>query len=139
MAGGVSTRERGSTVAIARSPEMEAEARAATPDLGNNVRQMLHKDTGTACLPETPQKDGLLALLRRMAEALVNHPEQISLTSIDDGDRTTLRLQVAPEDVGKLIGTGGRTARSLRIVLTAAATKQRRTVSLDIVQSESAR
>jgi predicted RNA-binding protein YlqC (UPF0109 family) len=73
-------------------------------------------------------------LVAEVARALVDKPEEVSVEIIQDGDGTLLRLHVAPSDVGKVIGKQGRTARSIRTVLSAASMKLKRRFSLDIVE-----
>jgi predicted RNA-binding protein YlqC (UPF0109 family) len=80
--------------------------------------------------PATNLKD----LVYEIACALVDHPENVSVEAFADGEATVLRLRVAPSDVGKVIGKQGRTARSLRTILSAASMKQRHRFSLDIVE-----
>jgi hypothetical protein len=73
-------------------------------------------------------------LVAELARALVDKPEEVSVEALSDGDGTILRLHVAQSDVGKVIGKQGRTARSVRTVLSAASMKLRRRFSLDIVE-----
>ena len=73
-------------------------------------------------------------LIADLARALVDKPEEVSVEAIHDGDGTLLRLRVAASDVGKVIGKQGRTARSIRTVLSAASMKLKRRFSLDIVE-----
>jgi predicted RNA-binding protein YlqC (UPF0109 family) len=73
-------------------------------------------------------------LVAELARALVDKPEDVSVEAISDGDGTILRLRVAQSDVGKVIGKQGRTARSMRTVLSAASMKLKRRFSLDIVE-----
>lgn len=73
-------------------------------------------------------------LIAELARALVDKPEEVSVETIQDGDGTLLRLHVAQSDVGKVIGKQGRTARSIRTVLSAASMKLKRRFSLDIVE-----
>jgi predicted RNA-binding protein YlqC (UPF0109 family) len=73
-------------------------------------------------------------LVAGLARALVDKPEEVSIETIQDGDGTLLRLHVAQSDVGKVIGKQGRTARSIRTVLSAASMKLKRRFSLDIVE-----
>ena len=47
-------------------------------------------------------------LLLYIARSLVEHPEQVSVTEVEEGDELTLQLRVAPEDMGKVIGRQGR-------------------------------
>lgn len=73
-------------------------------------------------------------LVAELARALVDKPEDVSVEAIQDGEGMLLRLHVAPADVGKVIGKQGRTARSIRTVLSAASMKLKRRFSLDIVE-----
>ena len=73
-------------------------------------------------------------LIERIARALVDKPEEVSVTALEGSQATVLELKVAKEDLGKIIGKQGRTARSLRIILGAASAKERRRVVLEIVE-----
>ncbi len=73
-------------------------------------------------------------LLTEIARALVDSPEKVSVEAKGDGEGTVLRLRVAPTDVGKIIGKQGRTARSMRTILTAASMKLKHRFSLDIIE-----
>ena len=72
-------------------------------------------------------------LIEIMTKALVDAPEEVTVTE-NKGNRTSVfELRVAKGDVGKVIGKEGRTAESMRIILTAASTKLRRRCVLEIV------
>jgi predicted RNA-binding protein YlqC (UPF0109 family) len=71
-------------------------------------------------------------LVAAMAKALVDHPESVSVCAELENDSTVLVLQVAPTDLGKVIGKQGRTARSLRTILGAASMKAQHRFALDI-------
>lgn len=71
-------------------------------------------------------------LLTGIASSLVDQPEKLRLETEDFESETVLRLFVAPEDLGKVIGKQGRTARSLRTILGAAGSKVQRRFSLDV-------
>jgi uncharacterized protein len=73
-------------------------------------------------------------LVTEIAHALVDDPSSVSVETIADGDATVIRLRVAPGDVGKVIGKQGRTARSMRTILSAASMKLKHRFSLDIVE-----
>jgi uncharacterized protein len=73
-------------------------------------------------------------LVAEIARALVDEPEAVHVDTTTDQDTVVLRLQVAPADVGKVIGKQGRTARSLRTILGAASMKYRKRFALDIVE-----
>ena len=73
-------------------------------------------------------------LIERIACALVDNPEEVVVTAIQGNQATVLELKVAKEDLGKIIGKQGRTARSLRTILGAASAKERKRVVLEIVE-----
>jgi len=75
-------------------------------------------------------------LVIEIAKALVDAPDAVNVEVIVDQDTAVLRLEVAPADVGKVIGKQGRTARSLRTILGAASMKHRRRFALDIVEAD---
>jgi len=77
-------------------------------------------------------------LIEEIAKALVDDPSQVSVQVVDgeEGEGTLLELRVAPSDVGKVIGKQGRTARSMRTLLSAAGMKLKKRYSLDIVEDE---
>ena len=77
----------------------------------------------------------MVELVESIAKALVDHPEQVNVKEIAEGNQSiTLELQVAPEDMGKVIGKQGRIAKAIRIVVKAAATKMNKRVVVEIVQ-----
>lgn len=72
-------------------------------------------------------------VLEHIARSIVDEPDQVEVTE-RDGDRgTVLELRVAPDDMGKVIGRGGRTARAIRNVMKAAAIKSDTRIFVDIV------
>ncbi|MEK6790859.1 MAG: KH domain-containing protein [Deltaproteobacteria bacterium] len=73
-------------------------------------------------------------LILVIAKALVDHPEQVKVVEIE-GERTSvLELSVAKEDLGKVIGKQGRTARAIRTILTAVSTKMKKRSVLEILE-----
>ena len=73
-------------------------------------------------------------VLEVIAKALVEHPDEVSVTEIP-GDRSlTLELRVADGDMGKVIGKQGKIAKAIRTVVKAAASMENMHVSVDIVQ-----
>jgi len=73
-------------------------------------------------------------LIKCIAQALVDNPEQVEVAEIV-GDRiTVLELKVAKEDIGKVIGKQGRTARSIRTILGAASAKLKKHTILEILE-----
>jgi uncharacterized protein len=73
-------------------------------------------------------------LMLEIVQALVDQPEDVSVETIDDHDSTVIRLRVAHQDIGKVIGKQGRTARSLRTILGAASMKLHHRFALDILE-----
>ncbi len=73
-------------------------------------------------------------LVMTMAKALVDLPDEVDINEIDGDKTTVLELKVAKEDLGKVIGKQGRTARAMRTILSAAATKLRKRAVLEILE-----
>lgn len=73
-------------------------------------------------------------LLELIAKALVDQPDDVAVTEIEGEQTTVLELKVAREDLGKVIGKQGRTARSIRTILAAAGMKLRKRVVLEILE-----
>jgi len=73
-------------------------------------------------------------LITVIAKALVDQPDAVKVKRTDEEDSVTIELTVAPEDLGKVIGKQGRTARALRTVLAATAAKAEKRSRLDIVE-----
>ncbi|MBK07832.1 MAG: RNA-binding protein [Deltaproteobacteria bacterium] len=76
----------------------------------------------------------LKELVELIAKALVDHPEQVSVIEIEGEQTSVIELKVAKEDLGKVIGKQGRTARAIRIILSAASTKLRKRCVLEIIE-----
>ena len=75
----------------------------------------------------------LKELIHAIATELVDHPDQVTVTEVGGENNTVIELRVAKDDIGKVIGKEGRTAQSMRTLLTALATKAGRRAHLDIV------
>ena len=73
-------------------------------------------------------------LLTYVAQNLVEHPEQVSVTEAEGDGETVLELRVAPEDMGKVIGKQGRIAKAIRTVVKAAASRENKKVAVEILQ-----
>ncbi|HAL62838.1 MAG: KH domain-containing protein [Firmicutes bacterium] len=73
-------------------------------------------------------------VLEIIAKALVENPDEVSVTEIENGDDVTLELRVADGDMGKVIGKQGRIAKAIRTVVKAAASIENKHVTVDIVQ-----
>jgi predicted RNA-binding protein YlqC (UPF0109 family) len=73
-------------------------------------------------------------LIEYIAKTLVDAPDQVSVTEVQEDDTTVLELRVAPGDVGKVIGKQGRTARAIRTILGAGGMKLQQHFSLEIME-----
>ena len=73
-------------------------------------------------------------LIGYIAQALVDHPEQVNVTEVEGDQTTVLELKVAKNDIGKVIGKQGRTARAMRTILSAASAKIKKRTFLEIVE-----
>jgi predicted RNA-binding protein YlqC (UPF0109 family) len=83
------------------------------------------------------QKSGepaLRELVDYLARGLVDKPEEVKVDEVSEPDALVFELQVAEEDLGKVIGKQGRTAKALRTILAAASAKTRRRVILEILE-----
>ena len=73
-------------------------------------------------------------LLELIAKGLVDRPEDVEVREVEGESTTVLELRVAREDLGKVIGKQGRTARAVRTILAAAGMKHRKRVVLEILE-----
>lgn len=73
-------------------------------------------------------------LVEDIAKALVDNPDQVSVTEVEGEQTTVLELRVAQPDLGKVIGKQGRTARAIRTILGAAGMKLRKRFVLEILE-----
>jgi predicted RNA-binding protein YlqC (UPF0109 family) len=73
-------------------------------------------------------------LIGYIAQALVDHPEQVNVSEVEGDQKDVLELKVAKEDIGKVIGKQGRTARAMRTILSAASAKTKKRTVLEIVE-----
>lgn len=73
-------------------------------------------------------------LIEMIARALVDNPDQVSVTEVEGEQTTVLELRVAQTDLGKVIGKQGRTARAIRTLLGAAGMKLRKRFVLEILE-----
>lgn len=76
----------------------------------------------------------MLALVEHLAKSLVDQPEAVKVTQVENGKEITIHLTVAPEDMGKVIGKQGRIAKAIRCVVKAAASKEDKKVVVEILQ-----
>jgi len=73
-------------------------------------------------------------LVEAIAKALVDHPDDVKVRAVDGEQVTVLELRVHPEDLGKVIGRQGRTAKSIRTILGAAGMKIKKRLTLEILE-----
>ena len=73
-------------------------------------------------------------LIEFIAKALVDVPESVEVTEVEGEQTSVIELKVAKEDLGKVIGKQGRTARAMRTILSAASTKLRKRSVLEILE-----
>ena len=73
-------------------------------------------------------------LLELIAKSLVDEPDAVSVTQIEGEQTTVLELRVAPDDLGKVIGKQGRTARAIRTILGASGMKLKKRFVLEILE-----
>jgi predicted RNA-binding protein YlqC (UPF0109 family) len=73
-------------------------------------------------------------LIEFTAKALVDNPEQVSVSEVEGNQTSVFELKVAKEDLGKVIGKQGRTARAMRTILNAASAKIKKRSVLEIIE-----
>lgn len=82
----------------------------------------------------TARDHSVKELVEEIARALVDRPENVVVQMIEGEQAIVLELRVAPDDVGKVIGKQGRTARSIRTLLGAVSMKLQRRITLEILE-----
>ncbi len=73
-------------------------------------------------------------LITYIAKALVDNPEVVDVNEVEGNQTSVLELKVAKEDLGKVIGKQGRTARAMRTILSAASAKIKKRTVLEIIE-----
>ncbi len=73
-------------------------------------------------------------VLEFIARHLVDHPDEVSVTEVEEDGETVLELRVHPDDMGKIIGKRGRTAKAIRTMVKAAATRTGSSAMVEIVE-----
>ncbi len=74
------------------------------------------------------------SLIEYIARSLVDHPDDVQVNEVEGEQTTVLELKVAQDDLGKVIGKQGRTARALRTILSAASTRSKKRTVLEILE-----
>ncbi len=86
-------------------------------------------------MSDTAAQPGMTAdVLTYLAKSLVDHPDDVRVTAVTEEEETVLELRVHPEDMGKVIGKRGRTAKAIRTMVKAAATREGTSVAVEIVE-----
>jgi len=73
-------------------------------------------------------------LIKYIAQALVDNPDEVIVDEVEGNQTSVLELKVAKEDLGKVIGKQGRTARAMRTILSAASAKVKKRTVLEIIE-----
>ncbi len=73
-------------------------------------------------------------LIKYVAEALVDYPDKVVVSEVEGEQTSVIELKVAKEDLGKVIGKQGRTARAMRTILSAASAKVKKRSVLEIIE-----
>lgn len=73
-------------------------------------------------------------LVEYIAKSLVEDPTQVKVVETEEGDHVRIELTVAKEDMGRIIGKGGRVANSIRTLLRVAAAREGKRASLDVIE-----
>ncbi len=76
----------------------------------------------------------LKELMEYIAKSLVDYPEEVEVREVEGEQTAVIELKVAKEDLGKVIGRQGRTARAMRTILSAASTKAQKRAVLEIIE-----
>ena len=79
-------------------------------------------------------ESSLTEAIETIAKALVDYPDEVDVREFDEQGTTVIELKAAPQDLGKVIGKQGRTARAMRTLLRAAGMKSRRRYALEILE-----
>ena len=78
--------------------------------------------------------ESLKELISFIAKALVDSPDEVKVVEVEGAQTSVIELSVAKDDLGKVIGKQGRTARAMRTILSAASTKIRKRTVLEIIE-----
>ena len=75
-------------------------------------------------------------LVELIAKSLVDNPDKVKVTQLDGEQSSIIELNVAQEDLGKVIGKQGRNAQAIRVIVSAAGMKLKRRFNLEIIEKE---
>ena len=115
-------------------PQMEAMAERGWCSILPRGVSVINQTASPSAAVDATEK--MRELILEIVHALVDQPEDVSVEMLPDVDSTVIRLRVAHQDIGKVIGKQGRTARSLRTILGAASMKMHHRFALDIVEDK---
>ena len=76
----------------------------------------------------------MLDLIKKIVEEIVDNPEQIKIKAVEGEHTLIIEVRVAKEDIGKVIGKQGRTARAIRTILAGASGKLKKRASFEIIE-----
>ena len=68
-----------------------------------------------------------------VVKALVDYPDEVSVSTVDNGDGSTIQIRCRKEDIGKIVGKRGKTIMAIRSLVSGAAGRQRKRVSVDVL------
>jgi predicted RNA-binding protein YlqC (UPF0109 family) len=85
-------------------------------------------------LPFEKKGEAVKELIEYIADQLVEDKSQVSVTETEENGRVRIELKVAKDDMGRVIGKGGRVANSIRVLLRVAAARENKRATLDIVE-----
>jgi len=71
-------------------------------------------------------------LVKVLAKALVENPDAVEVETVEEEDRTVIKLHVAQDDMGRVIGKQGRIAKAIRTIVRSAATRENKKITVDI-------
>ena len=80
------------------------------------------------------QSGDVRVLIEQIAKALVDEPDQVLVNQVNEAQGTVIELQVGPNDLGKVIGKQGRTARAMRVLLSATGVRSQKRLTLEILE-----
>jgi hypothetical protein len=82
----------------------------------------------------TQMEASMKDLVKYIAQALVDNPDAVAVSEIEGEQTSVIELRVAKDDLGKIIGKHGRTAQSMRTILSAASAKNKKRAVLEIIE-----
>ncbi|MGH9530053.1 MAG: KH domain-containing protein [Terriglobales bacterium] len=84
----------------------------------------------------TSQTEDVRIMIEQLVKSLVDESDQVSVNLVEEPGETVLELEVAPQDVGRVIGKQGRTVRAMRNILSAAGVRSNKRFGLEIIEDD---